>query len=129
MNGINKEILGAIVTVVVAVGTKIVEEVSKNEEKKEEKKNANETEPLSPDGVASGRADAVFVAGCVGRLCRQRRGRDSHGDRERGAVGIVCGRRDQGGAVHEPGKEEVQQGIRCSGSRLPRGLEREGGPL
>ena len=40
MNGINKEILGAIVTVVVAVGTKIVEEVSKNEEKKEEKKNA-----------------------------------------------------------------------------------------
>ena len=33
--------------------------------KQEEKKNANETEPLSPDGVASGRADAVFVAGKV----------------------------------------------------------------
>ena len=40
MNGINKEILGAIVTVVVAVGTKIVAEVSKNEEKKEGNKNA-----------------------------------------------------------------------------------------
>lgn len=40
MDKINKEILGAIVTVVVAVGTKIVEEVSKNEEKKEKSKNA-----------------------------------------------------------------------------------------
>lgn len=40
MNEMNKDVLAAIVTVAVAVGTKIVEEVSKNAEKKEKKKNA-----------------------------------------------------------------------------------------